>query len=1032
MADGVVYDGVRRQDGGEGGMFAGMKLWFSQGVPQRSRFIQDAVANGAQIVALEKQADVLLVDPLKNTAPGTYSFAWVERSVRNGRLEDRADYVNGIASRASRPVGSITTKPKASRAHFTDAEDQILYDWVKPFMDRGGKWKGNEIYKQIEEKYPTHTFQSWRDRWIKHTQFQNRTVSARPMDEAEDRGDRAQQTPVSDDRGPAAGQQLRQRGETPLRERVRHARGPSMALDGPRLESPRRLPTAEARSMHVTETPQPSPARTPVAEHHSHRPAAKAEKWSLEQSEARRATMARVHTPSRSGSVEPHGVPAKVHSPKFAQTIESQSTKSHTITLNLQVPVVLLRHGFLEDDVIELLNAVEQIENTEPENLEQCWHEVAHDPYRAERAAQQNGQNYTTSEWRAFYENTLLPEYHASVERARIDLGVEADTEIVLKWTKSHEVFRSRENAEHGMASPETVDQQAKDVQHREIVSELATQGLDEFRTDEQTRSCSNCFTKETDRWRTDKQGRPLCNECGKFLKRYGALRPSTAWTEMPEASEGGERVLIATDTIDPEAVWGGDEMAKQSPKKPSQLGRRSDVSDPFKAVALTKTPGRVDASVQTSPHGPSTTKRIIRQKSPEFEPESPSLGRVPQPNEAKKRSAGKSSQSTSQDSQTAPPDADVPLRSVDDGDLPSNQKAKRKHAGHENHHREFPSPIQQRSLPSSARHKRKKRLLHDDANSLYPTATPEDLFPGVFGNQEQELERDNSPTPRPIYTSQKNRVLARSSSPLLVPEDGGDGDIEVAPEPQHTSQNIPTSPLSVRLVSDQAPQVQSDPAPSHHESQEPPSEPESEALAFDVTPKLSQMWETAPESHTRNRNKDEEPTRLETQALFQQITSEVQDDFALPEPDGGWDMLEFPTPPPAPATGDDDEHSPPSPNSSISDVEEWMTRERAKYTSLKLSNLDDILVTAMQASTMDFHTATLVVAEMVQTQGRRKGQKARTEVKAPVALKGCWTEQDDRDLTSMNARVVKKVEAKHGKDAVNRRFEFLDKWLAT
>lgn len=31
-------------------------------------------------------------------------------------------------------------------------DDQILYDWVKPFEEQGGAYKGNEIYKQLENE----------------------------------------------------------------------------------------------------------------------------------------------------------------------------------------------------------------------------------------------------------------------------------------------------------------------------------------------------------------------------------------------------------------------------------------------------------------------------------------------------------------------------------------------------------------------------------------------------------------------------------------------------------------------------------------------------------------------------------------------------------------------------------------------------------------------------------------------------------------------------------------------------------------
>ncbi|KIX95694.1 uncharacterized protein Z520_08401 [Fonsecaea multimorphosa CBS 102226] len=185
MSGHIVYDGVPRTHNDDDDnqpratLFAGQRLWFSHVIPQRRQMIQNARMNGAVIVDRDTDADVRLVDHLrKNNAPGTYSYRYVELSLRNGQLENLADHAVGAPSRVSRPVGSAVTGPKAGRTPFTPEDDKFLWDWIKPFIDRGGAWKGNEIYKQMEEANPRHTFQSWRDRWIKHTQFQKRQVSA--------------------------------------------------------------------------------------------------------------------------------------------------------------------------------------------------------------------------------------------------------------------------------------------------------------------------------------------------------------------------------------------------------------------------------------------------------------------------------------------------------------------------------------------------------------------------------------------------------------------------------------------------------------------------------------------------------------------------------------------------------------------------------------------------------------------------------------------------------------------------------------
>ncbi|OAP65193.1 hypothetical protein AYL99_01165 [Fonsecaea erecta] len=184
MSGHIVYNGVSRTANDDddnrprASLFAGQKLWFAHRMPLRDDMMKNARCNGAVIVDRDTDADVRLVDHLrKNNAPGTYSYRYVELSLRKGQLENLADHAVGAPSRVSRPVGSTVTAPRAARIPFTPEDDQFLWDWMKPFVDRGGAWKGNEIYKQIEEANPRHTFQSWRDRWIKHTRFQERKVS---------------------------------------------------------------------------------------------------------------------------------------------------------------------------------------------------------------------------------------------------------------------------------------------------------------------------------------------------------------------------------------------------------------------------------------------------------------------------------------------------------------------------------------------------------------------------------------------------------------------------------------------------------------------------------------------------------------------------------------------------------------------------------------------------------------------------------------------------------------------------------------
>ena len=195
---GIVYEGVRSTADGAGKLFEGQSFWFSSAVPQRKWLIENAIANGATVVPLEKQADVLIVDHARKNAPvGTHSYKYIEQSIRNGVLEDLADHVVGPSKSVDRPVGSMITAPKGSRSKYTEAEDQLLWNFIKPYEAAGGATGGNEIYKQLEEAHGTgrHTYQSWRDRWLKHVRFQNRqfTDSAYTANDAEGGTTQAQQ-----------------------------------------------------------------------------------------------------------------------------------------------------------------------------------------------------------------------------------------------------------------------------------------------------------------------------------------------------------------------------------------------------------------------------------------------------------------------------------------------------------------------------------------------------------------------------------------------------------------------------------------------------------------------------------------------------------------------------------------------------------------------------------------------------------------------------------------------------------------------
>ncbi|KAL9000670.1 MAG: hypothetical protein Q9169_000706 [Polycauliona sp. 2 TL-2023] len=149
------------------------------------------------------------------------SLQYIEESVRNGALEDLEKYAVGPPVGTIRAVGSIIQPAKSGRTKFTAEDDRQLVNWVRAFEKRGGATSGNEIYKQLESKNPRHTWQSWRDRWVK-------TIRDLPRS-----------APISRDAPltPRAGERLEPRGPPSIVEQKMAARKPFTADDGKSLLS---------------------------------------------------------------------------------------------------------------------------------------------------------------------------------------------------------------------------------------------------------------------------------------------------------------------------------------------------------------------------------------------------------------------------------------------------------------------------------------------------------------------------------------------------------------------------------------------------------------------------------------------------------------------------------------------------------------------------------------------------------------------------------------------------------------------------
>ncbi|KAK6854238.1 hypothetical protein PG995_009331 [Apiospora arundinis] len=172
MSAPIVYEGAA--PGQRGTLFKDKKFWVAHRMPARQTWRDHIKNNGGQTVALEKDADYLIVDHVwKNPPPGSYSWRWIEDSVKKGELLDPEDYLVG-AKPEDQPRAGPSAPAKGTRTPFTGEDDRILMEWVLKREGQGESILGNKIYQELAKKNPRHTFQSWRDRWVKKIQFQPR------------------------------------------------------------------------------------------------------------------------------------------------------------------------------------------------------------------------------------------------------------------------------------------------------------------------------------------------------------------------------------------------------------------------------------------------------------------------------------------------------------------------------------------------------------------------------------------------------------------------------------------------------------------------------------------------------------------------------------------------------------------------------------------------------------------------------------------------------------------------------------------
>ncbi|KAF2713877.1 hypothetical protein K504DRAFT_530789 [Pleomassaria siparia CBS 279.74] len=172
MAAPIVYTDLAEDANLDGKLFAGLKFWVAQRIPSRNHYLGLIRDNGGIIEPLEKKADYRIADHIRSDCPvGSISYTFIDDSIKKGELASPDRHLAGPEVGTARHAGSISRPKKGVRTPYTAEEDRILYKWVRDCETNAtGVASGNAIYKQLEVKYPQHTWQSWRDHYLKALQ----------------------------------------------------------------------------------------------------------------------------------------------------------------------------------------------------------------------------------------------------------------------------------------------------------------------------------------------------------------------------------------------------------------------------------------------------------------------------------------------------------------------------------------------------------------------------------------------------------------------------------------------------------------------------------------------------------------------------------------------------------------------------------------------------------------------------------------------------------------------------------------------
>jgi hypothetical protein len=1144
MAAPVVYEGVRNTAGDGGGLFDGQSFWFSSAVPQRKWLIENAIANGATVVQLEKQAEVLIVDHARKNAPvGAHSYKYIEQSMRKGTLEDLADHVVGPVSRTDRPVGSTTTMPKGTRSRYTEEEDQLLWNWVKPFENRGGYTAGNEIYKQLETARGNgrHTYQSWRDRWLKYVKFQDKQITENVYAGDAENEDHAGWQPT-----PQA---------TPKRRRLESAQVPTpsprrtdVAASPPAGPSSQTRPqagpssTVDAETIRAREVLQRKFGRilptSPSSLNVRH-----GEQVAVRQSPQRATQSKHVRVQRQQAGLGTHILEVEISGePDAAQSSQPNPEPSQSDGPTQGAQVIL--EEFTDEEYELLMKAADHITSVGEGTDDDSWNKMA-----------ENYPSHSARTWREFWEEKVKPDYEKQtklqVKKEQVPQEEEVDEqdtrqEVAEERTDGVLGASARREKSHAQSLSEgEIDERLDDAvaakkNDKTAQEEHADDGLDSLFESQASSSSSDtepyackwlgCDARPPNmklltlhipnahmptpkvvadeggwmcRWdgcpgfRIDEYGKKIAfdlqtreewvkhyiDEHLKFVNRkYG---PGPAIDEINKArhesrfverlvqlkdreSESESEVeeeedFVVSDPEQPpvqelaesEAEESEEAEETQSSSESSAMRTRKENTEvvdltsdddsrdsshaPRRSQRLKKVPRRppikdlgfsyVDKAVGSSPPPPTLDtpgKDMDIRKSPIFQPLSPSSSKPPEPNEARKRSASKGT-----NSQESNPDKAVDTEVIEE-QLERNEQSAVMSSPRKRSREPEPSASRQESpeLPAAtafeSRAKRKKQR-HDGDESMEIPSTPEhrtilgELLDDEDDDEDQSM-LNGSPTPRP---RQRSGFGSAGRSPTRRANLSQVKDMDL------------TSPLHISMVSD--PDVEIAPSPSMRSAstrqEDLSSEPD---LHFETAPNTMTLWGTAPseeieeddpeddEFETAPEPKGKGRERLDTQSLFARsipdIDGDEEDLFALPEPEGGWPddieedtlggpLKELPIPTSYQAPADDDSEYDDDDASSIASIRGFVAEQCEDDPMLDQATL----LRAIQATSginkkliLDTHNFLLSTKSL------------------PQHTRGCWSERDDRAVRRRERGELRRVTEKHGREAVERRKEWL------